>query len=782
MFLCKYGYFSSDGYEYIITNPKTPKPWSNIISNGNYSILITQTGGGYSWGKNSIENRVTRFVQDSIKDDFGKYIYIRDDDTGEIWGTTYKPTEKCGDDYKVVHGLGYSIFTHTYNKIESELKVFLSKENKIEFFYLSLKNISREYRRLSIFFYAELDLSIFPEESREFNKLFMETEYNENLELVIGKKNFWSVIDGLGNFNNRNYKYLFLMGSTEKIISYETSRENFIGMYNSLKSPSALNNNILSNKVGKNLDSISCLHNKIELGSCEEKKLSFYMGICDNYNDISIVSDKFKNILNIDREFLEFKNYIREFIDEEVISTPDKGINIMVNIWCKYQTIMCRFFSKASYYQVNKGIGYRDHLQDSLIFLTNKYEITRKQILDHSLMQFKNGKVVHYFLDESGYFIDSNSSDDNLWLVYIATIYIKESNDVTILDYKLRYIDSEHEDSLYIHLKNSIKYSLKNLSENGLSYMLSHDWNDAISNFVGESVFVSEFLYLILNEFIDICNIKQDNEFLKEINIYMKILKKAVNERGFNKHWYLRCIGDKEIMGSYECTYGKIFLLPQIFSVISDIAPNNVKNQVMNNVYSKLNTKYGLKILHPPYAKPNENIGYITRYAEGTRENGSIYYHCCMWGILSFLLIGKNDVAKEIIDNILPPNKSKEIDKYKIEPYVMPSNVDGDCSINFGMGNWSFNTGSSVWFHRIITNYVIGVRGTLKGLLIDPKPFSTWKEFSISKKFKGAKFNINFENNNGKNIDIYLDGKKIDGNVISEIEKNRIYNVKVIIN
>ena len=781
MFLCKYGYFSDDGYEYVITNPKTPKPWSNVISNGNYSILITQTGGGYSWGKNSIENRITRFVQDSVKDDFGKYIYIRDDDTGEIWGTTYKPTEKCGDDYKVIHGLGYSIFIHTYNEIESNLKVFLSKDDKMEFFYIILKNKSKRFRRLSVFFCAELYLSNFPEENREFDKLFMETDFDENLNVLIGKKSFWSVIDKNGNCNNREYKYLFFMGSTEKIISYETSREKFIGMYNSFKNPESLKNILLSNTVGKNLDAISCIHNRIELNSYESKNFSFYMGICESYDEVLNISNKYKNISNVDEEFIRFKNFVREFIDDEKINTPDIGINFMTNIWCKYQTIMCRFFSKASYYQNNKGIGYRDHLQDSLIFLTSKEDIIRNQILYQASMQFKNGKVVHFFLDESKFFIETNSSDDNLWLVYISLIYIKESNDIDILDCKVKYIDFNEEEELYFHLKNSIEYSLGNISSRGLSFMLNHDWNDAISNFNGESIFVSEFLYLVLKEFIEICEIKNDYDFLKKIENYMRIIKNGVNNFGFYKSWYLRGVSDDITLGSVDCEYGKIFLLPQAFAIISGIIDDENKIKVMDEVYKHLNTKYGLKILTPPYSKTNKKIGYITRYAEGTRENGSIYYHSCMWGILAFIMVNKIDIAKEIIHNILPPNKSKEIDLYKIEPYVMPSSVDGDYSKNFGMGNWSFNTGSSVWFHRIITNFIIGVRGTLKGLLIDPKPFSLWKKFSISRKYRNARFNIKFENNNGRNLEIFVDGYKIEGNLITNVESGRVYNVKVVI-
>ena len=777
LFACKYGYFSNDGYEYIITNPKAPKPWSNIISNGNYSILITQTGGGYSWGKNSIENRITRFYQDSIMDNFGKYIYIRDDDTGEFWSTTYKPTKKCSHDYKVIHGIGYTKFINTFNGIESKLKIFLSKSDSVEFFHITLTNKTKQFRRISVFFYAELYLSNFPEENREFDKLFMETKFINNA--VIVRKNFWSVIDNAGNFNNRNYKYIFFMSSTEKIVSYETSRENFLGMYNSLENPSSLKNKFLSNTEGKNLDCISCIQNCIELCCLEERTFSTYMGICESEYEISEILEKYNDISEIEREFKIFNGYLRSLIDAEKITTPNKAIDFMVNIWCKYQTIVCRFFSKASYYQNNKGIGYRDHLQDSLIFLGSDYGIIRSQILKQATMQFKNGRTIHFFLDESEYFIDTNSSDDNLWLVYISTIYIKETKDMSILDIKLRYIDSSELDELYVHLKKSIEYSLNNLSNRGLSLILNHDWNDGISNFNGESIFVSEFLFLVLGEFLEICELVDDKEFISKIRKYMEIIKNAVNNFGFFDSWYVRCISENKVIGSNQCEQGKIFLLPQAFSIISKIYDSEEKFKIMDEVYKHLNTQYGLKILSPPYVDVDNEIGYITRYAEGTRENGSIYYHSCMWGILAFLMIGRLDIVEEIINNILPPFKCFEIDKYKIEPYVMPSSVEGDYSRNFGEGNWSFNTGSSVWFYRIITNFVIGVRGTLEGLLIDPKPFSSWKRFSISKKYRNAIFNINFENNNGSNIYVFVDGVKIDGNLIRDVKEGKRYFVEV---
>lgn len=777
MFPCKYGRFSQDGCEYIISDPKTPRPWSNIISNGEYSILITQTGSGYSWGKNSFENRVTRFYHDFIKDDIGKYIYIRDDDTNEVWGATYKPMDKCGEDYEVVHGFGYSIFTHTYNGIKSSLKVFLSKEHKIEFLHITLKNISKIKRRLSVFCYAELYLSNFPEENREFHNIFMEGNFYEKRNVFIGRKKFWSVLDRDGSYNNREYKYKFFMSSTKDIVSYECSRERFIGMYGSLKNPKSLREKFLSSIDDKNLDLISCTHIKINLPPYKIDKVCFYMGIEENEEKILKILNRYREIKNIDEEFKRFTKSIREFVCCEDIKTPNIKINFMI-LWCKYQTLMCRFLGKGSYYQINKGIGYRDHLQDSLIFLGSRDEIVRKEILKQASRMFKDGSVIHFYLDESESFVKTNSSDDNLWLVYVSLIYINETGDFEILNEKVKYIDS-FEENLYVHLKRTLMFSLKNISENGLSKIMNHDWNDGISNFNGESIFVSEFLYLVLKEFREVSILKRDFKFLHIMDKYLEILKHVVNSIGFNGKWYLRGVSKEKYLGKYP---DQIFLMPQVFSVISGICEKNRSYEVMKEVYINLNTKYGLKILNPPFKQIDKSVGYITRYAEGVRENGSIYYHSCMWGILAFILIGEIDISEEIIERILPINKGEEIDLYKLEPYVMPSSVEGDYSRNFGRGNWSFNTGSSSWFYRIITRYVIGVYGTLKGLLIDPKPFKSWRNFFIRKNFKGATFNIEFENYNGKNLEIYVNGQKIEGNIITNIKNGKDYNVLVKIN
>ena len=776
VFTCKYGFFSDDGLEYIITNPKTPRPWSNIISNGKYSILITQTGSGYSWGKNAMENRITSFAHDYVKDDLGKYIYIRDDDTGEFWSATYKPVDKCGNDYKVIHGLGYTIFKHTFNKIESQLKVFLSKDDMIEFFEISIKNKSNKPRKISVFTYAELSLSNFPEENKSFHNLFMENEFNRRFNSLIARKNFWGIMDECGECNNQKYKYTFFMSSTEKIFSYECSRENFIGMYGSLKNPKVMYDINLSNTHGKNLDSVSCIHNKFNVKAYGEIKFCNYMGICDGVEELNKISQKYRTVKFINDEFVNFNKYIMEFINCEFVKTPNESINLMVNIWCKYQTLMCRFFSKASYYQINKGTGYRDNLQDSLIFLNTNNHLLREQILFYASLQFEDGSAPHYFLDESKCFLNTFSSDDNLWFAYVTIIYVKETFDLEILDCEVGYANSCCVETVYEHLKKSINYSIDNISKNGLSKILNHDWNDSISNFKGESIFVSEFLYLNLKEFSEICFMKNDFGFLNRIETFMGILKKAVNEIGFYKNHYLRCVSDKFNLGGDD---GKIFLMPQAFAVISGISQNSKCIKAMNEVYFRLNTDSGLKILTPPFKHEDKNIGYITRYAQGTRENGSIYYHSCMWGILAFIMVDRIDLAEEIIEKILPPNKSSEIDVYKIEPYVMPSSVEGDYSENFKRGNWSFNTGSSVWFHRIINNYVIGVRGTLNGLLISPKPFLSWNKFFVRKKFRDATFNINFETYDGEELEIFCNGKRIKGNLIKDICKGVTYEVNV---
>lgn len=778
MFSCKYGHFSNDGYEYIIVDPKTPMPWSNIISNGEYSILVTQTGSGYSWGKNSIENRVTRFIQDYIQDDCGKYFYIRDDETGELWGFTYKPMDKCGDDYKVTHGIGYSIFSHTYSGIRSTLRVSLSKEDMVEFYYISLENISGRKRSISIFSYVELHLGHYPEENREFDKLFMRTSYMHDSNSILCRKTFWGIMGKDGICNNQEYKYLFFMSSTREIVSYETSKENFIGMYESLKTPSALKGKTLLNTSGENMHAIASIQLCFDIENESMQDCYVYMGICKE-EEFNNTICKYRTHEEIIKESSDFEKYIRNLIDEEHIITEDKSIDIMVNIWCKYQTIMCRFFGKASYYQTNKGIGFRDHIQDSMIFLTSDKDIIKNQILKQASMQFINGSTPHFLLDESMSCINTNSSDDHLWLLYVFTIYINETYDLDILIKKVPYIDSHIEEDIYTHMKKCIIYSLNNLSDLYLCNILKHDWNDSISNFHGESVFISELLYTVMKEFRSICELVGDIDFIQIIDRYIRLIEVSVNVLCYNGEYFLRCVSKDLILGDKLGDGGEIFLIPQAFGVISDICDDERKFKIMDNVYKYLNTEFGLKILHPPYRFPNKNIGYITRYAKGVRENGSIYYHACMWGILAFILIGDINKAQDIIDKINPINKVGCIDIYKLEPYVMPSSVEGDYSESFGRGNWSFNTGSSVWFHRIITNFVIGVRGTLRGLLIDPKPFVSWNNFFIRRKFRGAIFNIYFKRNGNKQILIYVDGIKIHSNIITNIENNRIYDVRV---
>ncbi len=770
MFSCKYGKFSEDGYEYIINTPKTPYPWSNIISNKEYSILITQTGSGYSWGRNSIENRITRFNEDILLDDMGKYFYIKDEETGDIWGFTYKPTNKCGGDYKVIYGLGYAIFTHTYNGIRSSLKVSLSKDDKVEFYHLSLFNESGRKRSLSIFSYAEPYISTFPEENREFHKIFMYGEFRWDLNALVSGKKFWGILDKDKTFNNRDYKYLFFVSSNKKISSYEVNRENFIGMYGSLKNPKGVYEGLTS-KDYKNINLGVSISIKLNLKEDSFDEFYIYMGVCEK-EDLKKTLRKYKEETKIKKEMDSFISYVRELVDRSFISTEDKSIDFMVNLWCKYQTLMCRLFGKASYYQINKGMGYRDAIQDSLIYLDMDPKLLRNQILFQGKMQFIKGSAPHFFLDESETIIDTNSSDDHLWLIYVAIIYIKESPDTSILNEKIPYIDSPNEESLYVHMKRGILYSLSTLGENHIPSILNHDWNDAISNFKGESVFVGEFLYLVMKEFLDICDIMEDEGFKYTLTSYMKLIKESLNKFCYNGRHFLRCISKDIVMGDHE-----IFLIPQVFSVIGDITP--YKREVMEEVYNKLNTKYGLKILDPPYTKINKSIGYITRYEKGVRENGSIYYHSCTWGILAFLLLGEIDKSFEIINNINPINKRFIIDKYKIEPYVMPSNVEGDYSDNFGRGNWSFNTGSSVWFHRIITRYVLGVRGSLQGLMIDPKPFRHLNEFYMRTTFNKSLFNIYFKRS--KEFKIYVNSELIEGNIIRDIKEGEVYEVHVFI-
>ena len=783
-----YGYFSEDGREYVITNPLTPRPWGNVISNGDYGMLVSQTGSGYSWRGNAGQNRLTRSFQDLIKDNWGKYFYIRDLRRNVYWSAAYKPVMHPYQTFSVVHGIGYSKFYQKIEDIQSELVQFVSIDDPVEIFHLKLTNESAEERELDITSYVEWLLGFAPDEHREFHKLFIDNSADVANGTLCARKCLWGFADDKGRYNNTDWPYTAFMAVSEPLKSYDCDKESFLGMYRNDDQPQAMLLPRLAGRSGRFVDAIAALQVQVLLAPGESKSIVFTLGMAeDGKEDAATLVLRYTSPEKAEHALQDVNVFWSRFIDTEVVETPDEALNFMTNYWLKYQSISCRLWGKSGLYQVSAGIGFRDQLQDSQIFLVSEPEYVKKQILLHAGHQFIEGDVYHWWFTIRDGGPRTNCSDDLLWLPFILDSYLKETADYAILDEKAPYLNGPAE-PLYNHCKRAIERSFSRFSPRGVPLMGDHDWNDGLSAvgtmLKGESFWVGEFLYMILGNFIPLARMHGDSTFADKCAVVRESLKDAVNRHGWDGNWYLQATTDDGLLlGSHESDEGKIFLMPNNWAVISGIAPEERARSAMESVTKYLLKEHGTLLTYPAFTKPRPDVGYVTRYAPGLRENGGVYTHAATWSVWAYTLVGQSELAYEAYRKICPPNRSQDIETYKAEPYVTPGNIDGPLSEYYGRGGWTWYTGSSQWLHRVATHWILGIRPQLDGLLIDPAIPAHWDGFKVTRKFRNATYEIAVQNPDhvSRGVhSIFVDGNLIEGQLMPSFADGKNHVVKVI--
>ena len=786
-FKSSYGYFSDDGKEYIITTPITPRPWGNVISNSDYGMMISQTGSGYSWRGNAGQNRITRSFQDLIKDNWGKYFYIRDLKRNTYWSAAYKPVMHPYESFSVVHGIGYSRFIQKIEDIESELLVFVSANDPVEIFQLTLRNAGQESRELDVTSYAEWLLGFAPDEHREFHKLFIETSADVPNQTVYARKCLWGFPDDRGRHNNIDWPYTAFMSVSEPLKSFDCDKESFLGLYQNDDKPHAMSLPQLAGKSGRFTDAIAALQVEVHLAPGEAKTIVFTLGVAeDGREDAADLIERYTSVEKSRKALQEVHQFWSRFLDGEKVETPDEALNFMTNTWLKYQSISCRLWGKSAFYQVSAGYGFRDQLQDSQIFLVGEPEFTRKQLLMHAAQQFIEGDVFHWWFSIRGGGPRTNCSDDLLWLPFILDAYLQETDDLDILDESIPYLNGAPE-PLYDHCKRAIERSFSRFSPRGIPLMGDHDWNDGLSAvgtlLKGESFWVAEFLYMILGNFIPLARLRGDDGFADKCQIVRDNLKDALNRYGWDGEWYMQATTDDGLLlGSITNDEGKIFLMPNTWAVISGAADEQRAAIVMNSVTKYLLRDFGTLLNYPAFTKPRPDIGYVTRYAPGLRENGGVYTHAATWAVWAYTLVGQPNLSYEAYRRICPPNRSGDIDTYKAEPYVTPGNIDGPLSEYYGRGGWTWYTGSSQWLHRVATHWILGIRPQKDGLLVDPSIPSDWSEYRVTRKFRNATYEISVHNpahlhSGVKSMSV--DGVMVQGNLIPIFADGLTHRVEV---
>ncbi len=772
-FKTKYGYFEENG-DYVVTDPRTPMPWVNILTNGKYGAVYSQTGSGYSFFIDASQSLLTRWVQNLVQDDYGKYFYIRDDDTNEIYSTTFQPVQHKGK-YKVIFSPGMVRFESAFSKFTVKMEIVIPKEDDGELISMTIKNKSDRPLHLSVFSYFELNMSTNADFHREFHKLFFETKFVKTHSAILSKKHLWL------NWND-SYPYTLVHSASEKIASFDTDKRSFIGMYGDLKKPNGVMNGTCAMSEGKHIDGINVLHVKVNVDSGETKRLSFFMGVANGDEKALALAQKY-TLKNPDEVKNNVKSYWDKLLSAFRINVPDKDLEFLVNKWLPYQAIAGRLMARTAYYQMGGAYGFRDQLQDSLAALWIDPEITKNQIKLHASHQRQNGTVQHWWLPLTNFYPSERWSDDLLWLPFALTEYISHTGDKHILSEVVPFLDG-NEATLKSHAFKSIQSVLDSKSVRGIPLIFNGDWNDGLNGLgkegKGESFWVSEFLYYVISAILKEFDLTSDE--INWLKSAASEIKTAFNSLAWNGDWFDRATSDEGVVlgGKND---NRVFLNAQTWAVISEISDNEKTSKAMEAVKKRLITDYGPLLFNPPLTKPDPKIGYLSRYSPGSRENGGVYTHAAVWTLWAAWKKRDSTLSDEVYESICPINRSlRDPDMYMAEPYVTAGNSDGPLSPKSGKAGWTWYSGSAGWLYRSIIEYYIGIKPSENGILFKPSTNKKWRKAEFHLKIRGGDYSLELSNPNMKvlteQMKITVDGKEISGNVIPYLKGNHEVRIR----
>ena len=760
----EYGGFSNDGKEYKIKikkNERTPMPWSHIMANDKFGTLITTNGGGYTWHGNSRENKLTAWSNDMIGDVASEIIYIK---TKE--GVYTATPIAIGDrEYAITYGFGYAVYETEYEEIKQKLTTFIPKDGCEKINVLKLKNNSEELKEIKLYYYINPVLGV----SREYTKKHIFSKKNGNrIELY--------------NKYRENYdEFVTYISTNEAINSYTTEKENF-----------DIKLGIQKEVIGVCKDVCAVIEVQFNLESNEERTIYFSLGEQDE-----------NSFQNIEEKLKETKEYWSKLLNTVQVKTPVESMNIMLNGWLVYQTIVSRLFARTGFYQAGGAYGFRDQLQDLIGILMINPALARKQIVYHAAHQFIEGDVLHWWHPEKDNGIRTRYKDDLLWLPYVVYEYIKVTGDEEILNEEISYIegkkllDEEDEsyqenvkshisENLYMHCKRAIDVSL-NYGQNGLPKMGSGDWNDGMNKVSGESVWLGFFLYNVLEKFSKICRIKNEENLIIKYEKEMEKLKYALNSNAWDGKWYKRAFfEDGTPLGSNQNDECKIDSISQSWSVISKAGEDEKSRMAMEslNAYLVDRENMVIKLLTPPFENINKEVGYIKAYIPGVRENGGQYTHGAIWAIIANSLLKNGNRAEEyfrIINPIEHARTKENALKYKVEPYVVAADVYGAGKL-IGRGGWTWYTGSSSWLYTAGLNYVLGLRKERDKLRIVPAIPEEWSKYEIEYVYENTLYKIIVKNPNHKQSgvkNIYLDNNLLMSHEIELVDDERVHTIEV---
>ncbi|MBU0479653.1 MAG: cyclic beta 1-2 glucan synthetase [Proteobacteria bacterium] len=751
------GGFTPDGREYVITlepGQNTPAPWVNVIASPHIGTVVSESGSAYTWVENAHEFRLTPWHNDPLCDSSGEAFYIRDEETGAFWSPTPLPA-RGRSGYVCRHGFGYSAFEHYEDGISSEMFTYVAMDAPVKFAVIKLRNHSRRTRRLSLTGYWELVLG----EWRHSNLMHIATETDLQSGALFARNAYGHECDN---------RIVFVQVSELKR-SVTGNRTGFIGRNGSLASPAAMRRKRLSGRTGAGFDPCAAIQSQIKLAEGQEHEIVFIFGAAANGEQARRFIEQYSGPAGAQQALEAVWEHWNHTLGAVNVETPDPALNVLANGWLVYQTLSCRLWGRSGYYQSGGAYGFRDQLQDTMALLHTTPGLVREQLLRCAERQFLQGDVQHWWHPPNGQGVRTHFSDDYLWLVYATCRYVAATGDTGVLDESVRFLEgrelrpeeeayydqpqpSAETASLYEHCVRAIKNGLR-FGEHQLPLMGCGDWNDGM-NLVGrdgrgESVWLAWFLYENLQRFAGLAQGREDALFAEECAGQAARLRENIEAHGWDGEWYKRAwFDDGTPLGSAENEECRIDSISQSWSVISGGGDPVRARQAMTAVDKQLVRPESqlIQLLDPPFDKSSLEPGYIKGYVPGVRENGGQYTHAAIWTTMAFAMLGERERAWELFAMLNPVNHGNgpaEIERYKVEPYVMCADIYA-AKPHTGRGGWTWYTGAASWMYRLTVEALLGLQLEVDRLRITPCIPAHWESYEIHYRYRETLYHIRF--------------------------------------
>lgn len=806
----RYGHFDDDAREYVVTTPHTPYPWINYLGSQEFFSLISHQAGGYSFYRDAKMRRLTRYRYNNVPADAGgRYFYVNDG--GDVWTPSWMPVKADLDHFETRHGLGYTRISGRRRGVQVDTLYFVPVGENAEVQKVTVTNTSDEAKSLTVFSFAEFCL---------WNAQDDQTNYQRNLSIgeveVETDGPHGAAIYHRTEYRERRNHYA-VYGVNAPVTGFDTDRDTFVGAYNSLGEAAVPRAGRSADSVASGWYPIASHSLAVELAPGESRSYTFVLGYIENPDEEKWADDahqvinkerahallgRFATEEQTDAAFEVLRRYWTDLLSTYSVRSTDEKLDRMVNIWNQYQCMVTFNMSRsASFFEtgIGRGMGFRDSNQDLLGFVHLIPERARERILDIAATQFPDGSAYHQYqpLTKRGNNdVGSGFNDDPLWLIAGVAAYVKETGDVAILDEQVPFDnDDSLADSLFEHLTRSFRFTVDHRGPHGLPLIGRADWNDCLNlncfstepgesfqttenqaGGVAESLFIAAQFVLYGAEYAGLAERRGLPDVAAEARAAVEEMRAAVLEHGWDGRWFLRAYDhDGGKIGTDEHAEGKIWIEPQGFAVMAGIGvgtgPDDVDApavQALDSVGEMLATDHGMVLQYPAYTTYHLELGEVSTYPPGYKENGGIFCHNNPWVIIGETVLGRGDLAFDYYRRITPAYREDISDVHRLEPYVYAQMIAGKEAVRHGEAKNSWLTGTAAWNFVAVSQHLLGVRPGYDGLVVDPQIGPDVPEFTVTRVARGATYEVRVVNSGvrGARATLTVDGQEIEGNEV----------------